>query len=526
MHRTAGADGDDLGSCRELLRHLNHPRRLRENAIVQRILKSGGQDGAGLSDTVLAEFVLRAVEFALDGLSTRQQAIVLRCNIGGERYADVARSLSISERHAFRERDAAVRGMLERFVPGLPVARTRVSSADDGLWLQVAHAQALEHNGNWRPAADVLERLGSVLPDADRRCFVETRLAHLYREAECFANAEHHLNVARQLAARVENRRGWQLAEVEVAAARLADATGDSRGAGRLARRACAELQSWAHTTAERRIRNALIDGLTLCSEEAFGEDDLAAARFAYAACEAIGNARFIDPQFVIAARDGAAMAGWVHGRDSRVCELELRACYSLATQDGLTRQAVVVAAHIAGCLRIAGRSRAAMEFLTPLVAIARIVGTGEPAAALIFELVMANLESRDLETARLYLAELRERAVANPLTQGCVEFVAAKTALAQRNYALALRCSEAAESIFMRLGKGRFVGASLRRQTEALLGLGQRERALKTIKLEIELLTAGRSHPTRLVEAYRILSRLSGNAKYAATARRLLASR
>lgn len=520
----ADAERSDLRACRELLQHLSHSGRLRDNLIARRILESGGQDGTRLSDAALSAYVLRAVEAALDGLSTRQGTIVRRCDIGGERYADVARSLSISMRHAFRERNAALRRILAHFVP-LPVARVRVSSAADDLWLRIAHAQALEHNGNWQSAADVLEGLGSALPDADRRCFVETRLARLYREAERFALAEHHVNAARELVARMDNRRSWQFSEVEVAAARLANATGDRQRADRIARRACIELQSWVHTSAERRVRDALVDGLMLCAEGAFGEDDLTSARFARAACEAIGQARFLDPVLMIATRTGAAMIDWTQARGSSRCEAELRACYSLATKAGLTRQAVYVAAHLASCLRVAGNSRAAVEFLTPLVTIARTVGNGEPAAVFIFELVSSNLECQAPEIAHSYLGELRERTIGNALRWAYAESVAATMHLAQRDYALALRSAERAESTFMRFGKSRFVGESLGLQAEALVGLGQTERALKAVKLEIELLT-GRTHPAELGKAYRILSRLPGNAKYAATARHLLASR
>ena len=74
-----------------------------------------------------------------------------------------------------------------------------------------------------------------------------------------------------------------------------------------------------------------------------------------------------------------------------------------------------------------------------------------------------------------------------------------------------------------MRIGKERLLGTALRLQAEALAGLGQTERAIKTIGLAIESL-CGRTHPTKLGAAYRVLGRLSGNAKHSPTARRLLA--
>lgn len=523
---TARADAGALASCRELLRYLNHPRKLRDNVIVRRILLSDGQDGSRLSDSALASLIVRVVEFAIDGLSRRQASIVRRCAIGRERYTDVARSLSISERHAFRECTTALRLMLERLSLVLPITPTSAGSPLDAVWSQIAHAQAMEQNGNWRGAADVLERLESELPDDDRRCYVETRLTRLYVTAERFALATQHLGVARGLVTRLGDRTNWQHAEVDVAGARLMDATGDPQEADRLAMRACAELRSWSHTSAERRIVDALVDGLTLRAEKAFGEGAMAtSASLARTACEMIDGAGIVDPLFVVAARDSAAMASWLQPEDWVECERRLLACYSSATEAGFTRQAIGIMAHLAGCWRLAGHPKAAVGLLEPLGAASRNIGIPESSAVFFYELASANLECGAVAAAQSYLTEMRVHTIGSPLRQAYAEFAAAKIHLAQNSYAEALRSAEAVESALTLLRKGRFLGASLRLQAEALAGLGQKERALKTIRLAVETLETS-TQTAGLCAAYRVLARLSGNGKYAAMARRLLASR
>lgn len=517
----ARGDPADLISCRELLRHLNHPRRLRGNRIARRVLDTSGQDVDRLPDTELAAFILRAVESTFDALSPRQQTIVRRCDLGGERYAEVARSLSISRRHAFREHNAAVRHILTLLAPEAPMAETRVSDTIDALWLQMAHARALEQNGNWQAAAHVLERIASEV-DAGLRSFVETRLVRLYREVERFALAEDHLTTARKFVTKLGDRGSWQHAEVDVAAARLAEAMGVSGEADRLARRACVQLGSWLHTNGEHRIRDALIDALNLRAGRAFGQGDLSAsAGFTSAAREAIGDGQYVDTQNLINAHVASAMVGWVRAGGWRACERELLNCHSLATRAGFTREAIIVATYLGNCRRLVGCPMDSVRLLTPLLATARAVGIGAPAPHLLYELISANLDAHAVETAGSYLAELRELASGDPLMQVHAELVTAKTHLAQRNYAIALRSAEAAESTFARSGRGVYAGNSLHLQAEALAGLGQKDRAIKTLRLAIEML-AGRSHPTKVGEAYHLLGKLSGETKYFVTARRL----
>jgi hypothetical protein len=117
-----------IRACRAMLKHVSHPARLRVNPIVERIAAAAGLAIEACSDETLSTLVGSAIEGALIALPPRQAAIIRRCDLGGERYADVARALFVSERHAFRERDAAVGFILERLTVGARRAAPRATS--------------------------------------------------------------------------------------------------------------------------------------------------------------------------------------------------------------------------------------------------------------------------------------------------------------------------------------------------------------------------------------------------------------
>src|SRR5580658_10295891 len=89
-------------ACRELLRHLDRPARLRSNALLRQTSL------ADADDDELTTAVRALVDDALATLSARRRTIVVRCDLGGELCASVASALSISRRHLFREHARAV----------------------------------------------------------------------------------------------------------------------------------------------------------------------------------------------------------------------------------------------------------------------------------------------------------------------------------------------------------------------------------------------------------------------------------
>jgi tetratricopeptide (TPR) repeat protein len=359
----------------------------------------------------------------------------------------------------------------------------------------------------------------------DGRSLIETRLVRLYVDAERFAEAERHLGVARTLLARVDAVETWQKAEVDVAAARLAEACGMVDEAADLARRCCSGLRAALDSNSDPRIGNALIDALLLRATIAIGHGEFdAAVGLAASALQACDARRGVDPQITIAARSIAAMTLLFGVRDVAHAERELRACYRSATEAGLTREALVVATHLAGLYRHTKRPKLAVALLTPLVGSARLVGTRECAAGVFSEVVAANLEIGAQATAATYLADVHAYALGHKHMQPQAELLMARVHLAGRTYSAALGFARNAESGFARIGKERLAGSALRLQAEALAGLGQMHSAIDAAKRSIETLS-GRSHPERLAAAYRVLGRLSGDPAHFSKARKLVRS-
>jgi hypothetical protein len=102
-------DAETIRACGELLRFAIEPRPLPANALALRIAPS-----------VDRRDVARTVRSAFDELSPRQREIVVRCEIRGEPYAAVAKSLHLSERHLYRERRAALSRIAHRLLTDEP----------------------------------------------------------------------------------------------------------------------------------------------------------------------------------------------------------------------------------------------------------------------------------------------------------------------------------------------------------------------------------------------------------------------
>ena len=426
----------------------------------------------------LTAFLLRAIDRALDGVTIRQKTIIRRCYLGGERFTDVAEALGISERHAFRERNAALPAILANLATGSIGRVNRVDAAEDDMWLRIRQARAIQANGNWEAASTVLDCLATALADDAKRILVETTLARLYVSVDRFSLAQSRLDAARQIYARSEKAKSWQRAEIDLIEARLADTVGETGRAEQLARRASADLHDAMQTDGDRRIPNALVEALTVRAEVAFRSGERRrSVELSSAAVELCAQIPTVERPTALAARTVLGIASWTHTGDWRESERRVLDCYSEATGAGLTRDAIGIAVQLAGCLRVVRHPKRHLTALLPLVAVARSVGTGMPLSLLMYELARASLACGDVKASGEYLAEMQANTQGDPRREAHAQMVAARVSLARGEYAAALRCAEYAESAFVRLRDSRYVGASLQLQAEASAQLRQRRR-------------------------------------------------
>jgi tetratricopeptide (TPR) repeat protein len=512
-----------------MLRHARHPARLRTNAIVERIATSARVSLQSCGDDELLRLVGRTIDAAVGQLPPRQRAVVQRCDLGGERYADVARALFISKRHAFRERDAAAAAILAVVLAATPERPTNVLPRIDLLAARVRQARTLEQNGHGTIATSLLEDAAATLDDSGQRNAITTRLVHLCIEGGRLADADRYLHAARDAIAGHPSLPAWQQAEVDVAEARRCATLGHIADAAQLAQSGSAVLRGALETSGDPRIASALTSALLLRAQIAHGSGDLGTAVVLAAAAHDIGTSmqQGVDVELAVEARLAHAMLQMYATDDAKHIEnieQELFACYATANAAGMTRQAIRIMTHLSLLYRLMGRPELSVATLSPLTATARLIGTRNDIASFFHEIASALLEVGAPGKAQPYVSDLRVHAVGNAEMEPWAEHVISRLFLAERKYSDALISARNAEAGFSRLGQERYVGTALRFQAEALALLGQTRQAIETAQRSITILSS-RSAPVRLAEAHRLLGALTGNAEHVREARRLLRS-
>jgi len=155
-------------------------------------------------------------------------------------------------------------------------------------------------------------------------------------------------------------------------------------------------------------------------------------------------------------------------------------------------------------------------------IAVKATAGSGWVQGTVLGQLVHANLQAGSLAAAAAYAAELSKCAGSNPLTHALLETSRARIHLARREFVPPLEAAGAAEALYASVGLGRYIGMTLQMQAEALAGLGESERARRTISQAIDVLKET-SHPRPLAGAYRVMTRITGRRQYELAARKLL---
>ncbi len=508
--------------CVDLVRHLDASNRADSQAIVTRLATLLPQRSQGAPADIV-DLLARGLSQILDELSPRRRAILQRCDVHGENATGVAKSLHISRRQLYRERRTALRWISQRlFADPMPPRSQPISVMSDRCADHVALSQALENGGHWRPAADMLERLADDLDNPDQRADIEIHLAYLYLRSDRLAMARDRTEIARALARRVRAGHEWREAEADVLAADVALGAWDVRTAAQLAHRSASQLESWASGAGDIRIHNALANALLVESAVLMGRGEIESAR------ALVGEARDItehneriDRRLRITAQSKAAALDIFSGLRLEKAELDLKECYRQALLFGLTNDALGVAARLAGAYRLQKRPQAAIDLLGAPAEMSSMFAWQERARVL-YELSNAFIEIGDLRAAHIHVVALCEMVVGNAARQGPAQLTVARLHVALQDWAPALLAAEAAETSFEQLGLGRLIGEALLLQIKALIGLGEPARARRIMTAaigSIEMTNTG----GRLAAAYKLMAQVSGQAKYASAARRLL---
>jgi tetratricopeptide (TPR) repeat protein len=512
----ASSSGAALRKYRTLVRHATHPSALRRSPLICEFLGVDRHRLQDLSDPDLIATFATALSDALDAATPRQRDIVNRRDLNGESCDQVARELNLSIRQVIREHNSVL-SILSNYEP-----RTRelalVTDASGAFDAQLEMCSFLEQAGSRAEAANVLEHLVTLTQDNADRVRIELQLAEMYTRAGRLSLARHRLRNAQEIAAtsrETEVRR----AQIDAVAARLVATSGDAKTAVALADHASLLLSSWIDISNDVGISRSLVDVQNFLTELAIGAGDIQKARsFNRRALQNGMRLGLLDTNLgndagawkaIIAVFDGDVQAG--HD--------ELTRCYVRAMKTGFVRDGISLASTIAACSRRRGRPAEALRFLKPLSATARHVCVGEALGGFFLELAGASLETGRHDDAAASLNDARQ-ATLDPWIQASALLLESELALRAADFASSLAAAETAETAFVRLGRNRLVGTSLRVQAEALVGLQQRERAIQVMEAAIAAAKQGGSQ-RGLRDAYNAMYLLTGQFRFKTLARK-----
>jgi tetratricopeptide (TPR) repeat protein len=482
-------DATSLHEYRRLLRFATLPFALRDSVVIGALVGVDQSALRAMSDVDLVSAFRAALNRALDTVTPRQRDIVRRRDLQGESCDHVARELGLSKRQVIREHNAALVTIATLPQGSQPLVSVSLVS-DRNLYLeaQLAMSHFLEQTGSQPEAADMLQALSANAPDAASRLGIELQLSEMYTRAGRLSLAERHVEHARRLAMDAGDRE-IRTAEIDAAAARLSVASGDAKMGATLARRSSLSLSSWTDSNDDARATRALVSVLNLRTELAFGAGDLGKAiGINKRTLRVLNRLGSVDSDAAIEATMWKAMLIGILDGDAQLAKDQLAQCYARATRLGLLRDAVSFAGALAATHRRFGQPAEALHLLGPLRSTARRVCLGEELGGFFLELAGASLEMGLGDDATAYLSEAR-LSTALPWIQGCAALFESQLHLSRKRFTDALAAAETAETTFVRVGRERLVGPALRLQAEALVALGQVDRAKRVMDVAIDAL-------------------------------------
>jgi tetratricopeptide (TPR) repeat protein len=503
--------------CRQLVRNLATPGRLRSNKLARAILDRA------CADCDDATALRSAVTAALDRLTARDRRIIERCDLDREIHALVAAELRISERHLYRERQR-IFGRLAVILLAVSTKRPAVFvETIDSIEQLVKTSRALEENGAYGGATDVLERRALESADPLERTRLFLRLAELHSRTGFTARADESLEMALRNVAHVAERPPLIEAEVALTRAQVLDDGGETQPfVLELSGRSIHLVRSTQSAQYDHTAAAVLVRALALRAQAANFIGDFETAQRAIAEIRAaLPNLHHGDADSRMAALFAEFLTKALSENDLDASEDCLGNAMQIAADSGLSVSSIMLAVNLASLYGLRHDPGRAVAILTPRLEVARILGNRRVLAALLIELASAHLDLQDYARAKEILDEVIDLVDGNRTLQAPYFRVRAAANIRLRQWGSALETSRAAVHAYETLGKSRLVGSSLKLQAEALMLTGDRRAALATIRNAIETLSAG-SRRSALASAYAVMARISGNLKHMETARQL----
>jgi hypothetical protein len=457
-----------LEALRQVLRNLDRPERLRENALV------GWQFQGRTTPANAAVRIRHTIEQALGDLSERQRDIVRHCDLEGEPHARAIARLAISERHFYRERHAAA----ERLSAALSCTSESpaLDASDDEslVTLPLCFAESAQQIGDLRGGLQVLHDAEKSSLKLSDRLRLECRLAELYGESGALGDAATHLEVARRIAAQLPPDAGVSQAVVSAVEAAAAWFAGNVEGAVHAAALAVDVLRG-ALTFGDASYQSeALALGLLVLSEaDAWSGRWTTARRGALEARDVLLACNSLRGVLIVRAQLTATDAYMLDPACIYDAAAEYRRLYRDAISRGLSLEATVIGCRLALFHRFASAPQLAAGALERILPIARHLLTLEDRAQICLDLASAYADCGKTSMARELIVEARAHALPQGFSLGLCDLLASDICLQERHYDAALSLSAKAKDAMQRLGRRGAVGSALRIQAEAHHAIG-----------------------------------------------------
>jgi len=475
-----------LRACADLVKYFSEPYTDITRSFVETILtglRRKGEPAGG--SRAFFERAAEEISAALQRLPARQRIIIEKCDIAGNTTNSVARSLHLSRRHLFRERNEALE-RLSRMVllppetkPMAPTVPATQSSRLDGGFAVV---DSLMRLGHWSAARAALLDIASGAQTANVRSDAAVRLVRVSRAMGDLSGAAIHLDRAAALS--TDGDAPSSRYEREVAYAYVELESGRTEHAAHVAD--VAERRLWAHCVGQPQSRaaavEALVDAMSLRAAVAAGQGRFPEAKEAaengIAACRLFGLGGSVARRVTVL----RAMCDVFCERDVASAEETLVRLFEDALADGYPEDALVIAAHLARHLRLHGRAREAVAFLDLVAPFSTSAGSQEACFDILIEQIHSNIVLNRLADASRYFEALRGLDPERPMLAADMHLARACLALRRGCRHEAAEAARAAEDLYRKLNVTRLVGIALRIQAEALIADGRSRKALRAV--------------------------------------------
>jgi tetratricopeptide (TPR) repeat protein len=503
---------DDVADCRNLLRDFRDPQRLRRNPLASAVFEFVPE---ALERRLLLEGLITN---ALGRLDARSRAIIERCDLGRELFADVATDLGLSERHLYRERrrilvqlaavirDSSKRPISDQFDATLSL---------DG---QLRISRVLEDNGDRATARSIVEGLITCSTDSDQRLRLFLELAQLYARGRDFELSEKYVKHA-EASCQESALSKFLFAEILVTRAMILEESGRGTAVAKFAALAANAVRETGAYRYDPIATKTLLEALFLCARSYASSGNTAdLAHVCREAADIINFLQRSDPELQVELLFANGLRDRFVNYDLRSARSYFYQAANVARDAGLTLCSISCLTNVAQTYWAANEPLKAIAALEQILPIVRSIGDADSIVRVIVDLASARIDLRQYEQARGLLDEANALQAPHQSLQGSTLRVNAMLALAYKNFKRCLEMARGADELFSKLGKRRLVGAPKLLQAQAFMAMGERRAALRSISNAIAVLesTGARSD---LAQAYGILGELTSDEKYASVA-------